>query len=63
MYTFLMPGKRYGTNHPQLKQRTRAPRVSHACAVYVTRVCCACHTRGILLLRLHTRANLMMDTQ
>ena len=20
----------YGTNHPQLKQRTRAPRVSHA---------------------------------
>ena len=25
----------YGTNHPQRKQRTRAPRV-----------CCACHTRA-----------------
>ena len=32
----------YGTNHPQLKQRTRVLRVSHACAVRVTRVAFYC---------------------
>ena len=42
----------YGTNHPQLKQCT-----------HVARVCCVCHTRGILSLWLHTRAKLVTDTQ
>ena len=66
-YLYNMPSwpivQTYGTNHPQLKQHTRVLCVSHSCAVHVTRVCYACHTRCILLLRLHTRANLMIDTR
>ena len=52
----------YGTNHPQFKQCMRVAHVPHACAVCVTRMCCACNTHGILSLWLHMCAKLMTNT-
>ena len=47
----------------QITHNLNDARVSHACDMRATLVGCACHTRGILWLWLHTRGKLKMDTQ